>query len=316
MMPDLNSLVLFARVAEANSFSEAARRLGMPISTVSRRVAELEGQLGVRLLERSTRSLRLTDIGSKILGPAQRGAELSETVDDLVSSQLTDVAGLLRLSSPPGLSDTLLAPLVREFQASFPEVRVKVLVTDRTIDSVAEGVDLMFRIGATTSGTLEATKLLSYRHRLLASPFYLESRVSPATPQDLLCHRLLAFSQGRPETTWLFKHANDVDEEAVTFLPHLSTNDQAGLATMLLAGGGIGELPPLVWPELLQQGRLVEVMPRWTLGTVDLWLMHVGRRQAQRPVRAFTEFAARIAPILFPDLPSLQTSRTIGTLEM
>ena len=146
-MADLNSLAIFAKVVEARSFSVAARRLKMPISTVSRRVAELEDQLGVRLLERSTRNLRLSDIGAEILGHAQRAAELSETLDIAVSNQLSTVAGTLRLSAPPSISDTLLAPLLCAFQASYPHVRVEVLVTQRHVDHIAEGVDLAFGSG-------------------------------------------------------------------------------------------------------------------------------------------------------------------------
>src|ERR1700726_4297177 len=118
-MTDLNSLLIFAKVGEANSFSEAARRLKMPTSTVSRRVADLENQLGVRLLERSTRNLRLTDIGSEDLEHARRSAEVNETVDNIASNQ-SDVSGTLRLSAPPSISDTLLVPMVGAFQASYP----------------------------------------------------------------------------------------------------------------------------------------------------------------------------------------------------
>src|ERR1700733_1793226 len=117
-MTDLNSLALFAKVIEAGSFSGAARRLKMPMSTVSRRIAELEDQLGVRLLERSTRNLRLTELGAEILEQAMRSAELSETVENLVSNRLTDVAGTLRLSAMPNVSETLLTPLITAFQAS------------------------------------------------------------------------------------------------------------------------------------------------------------------------------------------------------
>ena len=104
-MTDLNSLTIFAKVVEANSFSEAARRLNMPLSTVSRRIAELEAQLGVRLLERSTRRLRLTDVGSELLEHAQRSVELGETVGDIVSNRRSKVSGVLRLSAPPSISD-------------------------------------------------------------------------------------------------------------------------------------------------------------------------------------------------------------------
>src|SRR5437762_7785470 len=130
MMSDLNALLIFAKVVEANSFSEAARRLKMPISIVSRRIADLEDQLGVRLLERSTRSLRLTDVGSEVLEHAQRCAELSGAVDDIVSSQLSNVSGTLRLSAPPSISDTLLAPLIGAFQQRYPNVSVQIFVTE------------------------------------------------------------------------------------------------------------------------------------------------------------------------------------------
>ena len=148
-MADLNSLMIFAKVVEANSFSEAARRLKMPTSTVSRRVAELEDQLGVRLLERSTRSLRLTDVGSEVLEHAQHSAELSEAVDNIASNHLSNVSGTLRLSAPPSISDSLLAPLVGAFQASYPDVRVQIFITERIVDQIAEGVDLAFRVGRT-----------------------------------------------------------------------------------------------------------------------------------------------------------------------
>jgi DNA-binding transcriptional LysR family regulator len=146
-IPDLNALVVFAKVVEANSFSEAARRLQMPISTVSRRIAELEDELGVRLLDRSTRNLRLTELGAEVLEQAVRGAELSEAVDNIVSNRLSKVSGTLRLSAPPTISDTLLTPIVTAFQAAYPEVRVQIFVTDRHIDHIAEGIDLAFRLG-------------------------------------------------------------------------------------------------------------------------------------------------------------------------
>ena len=126
-MTDLNALIVFAKVVEAKSFSEAARRLGMPVSTVSRRIAELEDQLGIRLLDRSTRSLRLTELGSEILEQAMRSVEVNEAVESIISNKLSNVSGTLRLSAPPSISDTLLTPLVTAFQASYPNVRVQIL---------------------------------------------------------------------------------------------------------------------------------------------------------------------------------------------
>jgi DNA-binding transcriptional LysR family regulator len=299
---DLNSLVIFAKVVEAKGFSEAARRLKIPLSTVSRRVAELEDQLGVRLLERSTRNLRLTNLGAEVLDHAQRCAELSEAVDNLVSNQLSTVAGLLRLSAPPSISDTLLAPLLAAFQASYPNVRVQVLVTDRFVDLIAAGIDLVFRFGLGDS-SLVARKILTYRHQLVASPAYLERVRAPRSPRDLFDHKLLTFSYWRPDNSWTFWHQNGKDQETLSFEPYLSMNDYTGLSAALLAGVGIGDLPPVVKPELIRDGRLVEVMPEWHFRAFDLSVVHLSNRHISRPVRLFKEFAVQASPALFPVLP-------------
>jgi DNA-binding transcriptional LysR family regulator len=302
-MTDLNSLTIFAKVVEANGFSEAARRLKMPTSTVSRRIAELEDQLGVRLLERSTRSLRLTDVGAEVLEHAQRSAELSATIDDIVSNVRSDVAGVLRLSAPPSISDSLIVPLVGAYQSSYPNVRVQIFVSERFVDHIADAVDLAFRFGALKDSSLIAQRILTYRHQLVASPAYLDTCKPPKMPQDLIGHRLLAFSYWKPENSWNFVHTNGRDRETLTFQPCLSMNDFTGLAHALVAGAGIGDLPPLVRPELLRDGLLIEVMPKWRFRSFNLSLVHLGNRYISRPMRLFKEFAAQTAPKLFPKLP-------------
>ena len=303
-MTDLNSLVVFAHVVEANSFSGAARILKMPTSTVSRRIAELEDQLGIRLIERSTRKLRLTDAGSEVLEHARRMVELSDTIENAASNLLSHVSGNLRLASPPSISDTLLAPIIGAFQKTYPEVRVQIFITDRIVDHVSEGVDLTFRVGDLEDSSLVARRILKYRHQLVASPAYMKKHKAPANPRDLLHHRLLAFSFWKPRCHWNFVHVNGKDKERLTFQPYFSMNDYAGLAAALLAGVGIGDLPPLVQPELLHDGRLVEIMPKWKFRNFDLSLVHAGTRHVPRVVRVFKEFAARMAPQLFPELPA------------
>ena len=295
---------MFAKVVEAGSFSEAARRLKMPVSTLSRRVAELEEQLGVRLLERTTRRLRLTDVGAEVLAHAQRGAELSEAVDGLVSHHRTEVAGTLRLSAPPSLSDSLLAPIVQRFQTAHPLVHIQILISERTVDPVAEGIDLAFRVGPLADSSLVVRRLLTYRHQLVASPDYLARHPPPKHPRDLLEHHLLAFSRGKPRYRWTFIQGSSRKEETLTFNPHLAMNDYAGLAAALLAGAGIGDLPPVVQPRLMAKGNLVEVMPGWCFRPFDLTLVHVANRFIPRPVRLFKELAAEVAPKLFPSLPT------------
>ena len=302
-MTDLNSLLVFAGVVDASSFSEAARRLQMPVSTVSRRVAELEDRLGVRLLERSTRNVRLTGIGAEVYEHARRALELREAVENTVSNNQTNVSGLLRLSAPPSISDSLLVPLICAFQASYPNVRIQILISDRLIDHIADEIDLALRVGVLKDSTLVAKKLLTYRHRLVASPAYLASWVIPERPADLLGHRLIAFSKGNRECAWEFTHIGGAEQELVTFPPYLSMNDYAGLAAALVNGAGIGDLPPVVCPALFASGMLVEVLPDWHFPTFDLSLVHLSNRHISRPVRLFKDFASQMAPGLFQGLP-------------
>lgn len=302
-MADLNTLIVLARIVEAGSLSEAARRLGIPVSTVSRRVAALEAQLGVRLLERSTRRLRLTDAGAELMEHAGRAAEISDTVDAIVSNQSSRVHGILRLSAPPSISDSLLAPLIGAFQTAYPDVSVEVFVTDRFVDHVAEGVDVAFRVGPLPDSALIARRVLRYRHQLVASPSYLASHAAPGSPQELGTHRLLAFSLRRPEHRWTFVRGGGEQTEMVQFRPFLGINDYRGLAAAVLAGAGIGELPPIVRPDLLRDGHLVEVMPEWRFRTVDLSMVHTAASHTPRPVRVFKAFAAEMCRTLFPGLP-------------
>jgi DNA-binding transcriptional LysR family regulator len=120
----------------------------------------------------------------------------------------------------------------------------------------------------------------------------------------LLNHRLLAFSYWKPENSWTFLHKNGRDQETLTFEPHLSMNDFSGLATALIAGVGVGDLPPVVQPKLVEEGRLVEVMPDWRFRAHDVSLVHVANRHLSKPCRLFKEFAVRTSQTLFPNLPA------------
>ena len=137
-MADLNSLIVFAKVAEALSFTEAARRLDMPVSTVSRRIADLERQLAVQLLERSTRTLRLTAVGLEVLDFARRAAGANEGVEHVVSNQRAEVSGLVRLAAPPSISDSVLAPIIAAFRRMHDAVRFEALITEQVVDFIAD----------------------------------------------------------------------------------------------------------------------------------------------------------------------------------
>jgi DNA-binding transcriptional LysR family regulator len=298
---NLNSLVLFAKVVEVKSFSAAARHMSMPIATVSRRVAELEDDLGVCLLERSTRSLRLTDVGSEILEQARRTSGIREAITGIVSNHKAVVSGTLRVSAPPTI-DSLLSPLVCAFQSSYPQVRVHVSVTANVPDHLEEDVDVAFRSGPLKDSSLIARKILSYRHRLVASRGYVAKHPLPERPRDLLDHPLVTFSQAPRENVWGLVNSQDGREETLTFLPHLSMNDFSSLTPALLAGAGIGDLPPLVQPQLIKNGDLVEVMPPWRFRSLDLSLLHLGGPHVPKAIRLFKEFATQFAPTLVPSL--------------
>jgi DNA-binding transcriptional LysR family regulator len=301
-MTDLNSLAIFAKVVEANSFSKAARSLNMPISTVSRRISELEDALGARLIERSTRHLRLTDIGIEVLQHARQSVELSEAIEGLRLDKKSDLSGVVRLSTPPNISDTLIAPVVTAFQTAHPGVRVQILVAARPVEHLADGADVAFRVGPLNDSSLVVHKILTYRHQLVASPRYLNEQRAPTSPHELSDHRLIAFSPLKSEVHWTFRHAESGQEETVSFRPYLSMNDFTGLTAALAAGSGIGDLPPIVKPELLRDGRLVEVMPDWHFPTFDFSITYLSDRHPSRQVLAFKDFVCRAVPALFPSL--------------
>jgi len=299
---DLNALAIYARVAEALSFSEAARRLDMPISTVSRKVADLEDSLGVQLIERSTRKLRLTDIGLEVLYEAQRGVETAEAIDAIVSNRLVEVRGRISLSAPPSIADSLLAPLLSAFQSTYPQVSVQVMVTQRFVDHIAEGVDLALRVGELKDSALVARPLLNYRRQLVASPEYIARHDPPKRPQDLSGHRVLAFGTSLAGHRWSFSRGDET--EAVEVRPVLAMNDYAGLARALADGAGIGDLPPIVRPDLMLSGKLIELMPDWKLQTETLSLVRLGNRHVPKALRVFIDFATTRARQVFPDLPA------------
>ena len=302
-MADLNALMIFAKVVEAKSFTEAARRLDMPVSTVSRRVADLEEEFGTRLLVRSKRAVSLTDEGERLIEQARALADINDAVDEARARGRTDASETLRISAPPSISDTVMAPLVAAFRASFPDVGVKVFVSGRIADDFPDGVDLQVKIGPRRSPERGRQRLITYRHQLVASPGYLQNAGPLASPRDLLAHPLLAFAFPGVETTWTLTEIGGSRRETLRFRPYLAISDYAGLTSLMLADGGVGDLPPVVQPELMRDGRLREVLPGWGLPVFDLCLVHPPDREPSGAMRAFEAFAADMLPQLFPELP-------------
>jgi len=303
-LPDLNALAIYATVVESNSFSEAARRLGMPVSTVSRRVSDLERELGVELLERSTRRLHLTPVGAEVFRHAQSGLVLGEAVQDIVNDHLAVISGTLRISTPPNLPGMLIAPMIAELQRLYPRVRVQLFVTERFVDLIAEGIDIAFIVGPLQDANLVSQPILTYCHRVLATPAYLKEHGTPKEPEDLRNHSLLTFSFWHQENTWNFIRIDGTDRRSITFRPYISMNDYGGIIPRLLEGAGIAELPPLLRPDLVERGELIEVMPDWRWPNFDLKVVHSNSRYVPKLVTIFVDLAVQLAPMLFPSLPT------------
>ena len=281
-------MALFVKVVENESFSRAARRESIPVSTVSRKISQLEKALGVRLLERSTRQLRTTEIGQEYYERCRRGLEEFETANLMVTDRQAEVSGRLRLSVPPSISDVIVVPLIEAFQAQYPNAIVNCLVTDRHINHIEDGIDLSLRVGDLKESSLVARRLLRYRSVLVASPGYLERAGVPTHPDELSLHTTVAFSRWEPTVTWSLEHESEIYK--VQIQPRLAMNDYAGVQRAVLDGHGITEIPSIVCGQSLGDGRLVEVMPQWTFAPVALSAIYPSNRNVSRLVRLFKDF--------------------------
>ncbi|VAW73507.1 Transcriptional regulator, LysR family [hydrothermal vent metagenome] len=298
MPPDLNATALFVKVVEYKSFSEASRRLGVPISTVSRKVSDLEKTLGVRLLERSTRQLRLTELGQDYYAYCRRGIEEIETGTLMLSERQAEISGTLRLSIPPGLADRLIVPLASAFQEAYPAVTIRILITERMVDFIQDAVDLALRVGDLKDSSLVARPLIHYRHVLVSSPGYLDAFGLPAHPRDLSAHRMITFNGWFDNASLKLikgRKAHRVKVEGV-----LALNDYAGILSAVESGQGIAEIPSIICGEALHDGRLVEVMPDWRFAPTMLSAVYPGNRNLSRIVRLFKDFCIEQIRALSP----------------
>lgn len=297
-MIDKNAMAIYVKVVENNSFSRAAEREGIPVSTVSRKISELEKALGVRLLERSTRRLRMTEIGQDYYVHCRRGLEEFETANLMVNDQQTQVSGRLRLSVPPSISDVLVIPLIEAFQALYPNAIVNCLVTDRHVNHIEDGIDISLRVGELKDSSLVARRLLRYRSVLVASPGYLERAGAPSHPNELPLHALVAFSRWDPAVTW--QMGNNGETHKVNVQPRIAINDYAGVQSAVINGLGISEIPSIICGPALQDGRLVEIMPKWQFSPVTLSAVYPSNRNLSRLVRLFKDFCVEKIEALVP----------------
>lgn len=280
---DLNSARLFISAVQAGSFSGAATRAEVPLATISRRIRELERQLGVQLLERSTRGIKLTDAGTKLYEQASRGLELMAEGEELVRSDQRRLRGRLRLSIPPGFEPwwTLLA----EFQKQYPEIQIAVFSTERRVDLAQDGIDVALRIGTLADESMVAKRLFAYRHVLVAAPSLLKQLGTPKSPEDM--HRF-------PCGTWASspgaRSVWRLGEEAFSPEPIVAGNDYLMLRQLALKGEIVTELPPFLAQAAIAQGTLKAVLPKHPLPEQSIHLLYPSHRHPSSLVRAYLNF--------------------------
>lgn len=286
---DANDLLLFARVADTGSFSRAAEQLALPKSTVSRRIAALEAQLGERLLTRSTRYLALTDFGQGVASHARRLAEEADAAAAFAQARQETPRGLLKVSLPP-FADRDLAHFLRAFTAAYPLVQLRLDISARNVDLIAEQFDVVIRVARQLpdDATLVARRLRDQIAAIYASPAYLAGHGTPATPEELLQHTAIRLVAGNGETpAWVLVRGKDTWNG----LPDggLSCNSIGLIGEMAVAGAGLASLPDHYAAPLVANGQLVRVLPDWHSPVSSVWAIMPSRRHIPSRTRAFID---------------------------
>jgi DNA-binding transcriptional LysR family regulator len=291
-MRDLNDLQFFAAVVGHGSFSAAGRQLGIPKSRVSRRVALLEERLGVRLIERSTRRLKVTEVGQRVYEHARTAIEAAEAVDEVALRMRSEPRGLVRISCPLGLQP-LISQGLPALLADNPLLRVQIIITNRRVDLIEEGVDIAIRVRERldTDADLQLKRIGASRRILVAAPRLLDKMGRPTAPGDLAGFPILHQQEQPGPSVWtLTNHSGQ--QETVDLKPRLLTGDFATLIDAAREGAGITLLPKANCEAELASGQLVQVLPDWGVGEGILHLVFTSRRGMLPGVRAVVDFAA------------------------
>ena len=284
---DLNELAVFTYVVEHGGFTAAAEATQLPKSNISRRIASLEERLGVRLLERTTRKVHVTEIGDIYYRHCRRMLDEADDADLYVEQAMEIPRGTLRVSATVNVGQHLLAPMAAEFISKYPEVQFELIWTNRLIDVIDEGFDLTIRIGALQDSSLVARRLGQWRLFLYASAEYLKARGTPQNPEDLQDHDCLVMSDMRASNQWMLSKGGITEQVVLT--PRASVNDFDTLRRMVADGGGIAILPNYMHFGDYHS-RLVRVLDDWTGRLTELHAVFPSHRGATPKVRAFLDF--------------------------
>jgi len=291
-MDQLGEISTFVRVVEARSFAAAAQALGVTPSGVSKSIARLESRLGARLLNRTTRSLNLTEAGQAFYSRCRDiMGRLADAESELAASRGT-IRGRLRIDMPVALGRALIvAPLVR-FAESHPDLTLQVSLNDRVVDLVDEGVDVAIRVGQLTDSRLVARRLHTTRIIAMASPAYLARHGTPRQPDDLASHQCVNFFNPNTGQTLDWTFERDGVTRTVGVRSQLSFNSPEAINAAAEAGAGIARSTEYLIADSLRSGRLVRVLPEWNLGSRPISALYLKSPQVNPKVRAVVEFLA------------------------
>lgn len=288
---ELSTLQTFVKVVQAGSFTRAADALGSHKAHVSRAVTQLERQLGVRLLERSTRALSLTEVGREFF---ERAVGILAAVDDaqrVVQKAQGEPRGTLHLSCGVEFGMIAVNDWVARYLQRYPQVRVHADVTNRVVDIVHEGVDLAIRVGPLADSNLAARRLGDLHYGLFAAPAYLARRTLPTSPADLASHDTVVFSVASGSATWTLH--SGTQQQAVALEPRLRANNVFAVRDGAVAALGVAQLPLVVAASALQAEQLVRVLPDWAGAPVPVHAVFASARYLTPKVRAFIDLAAQ-----------------------
>jgi len=290
------AMQLFARVARLGSFSLAGRELGLSQPTASRIVAALEKQVGVPLLRRTTRGVKLTDVGADYLVRAEAIVTALEEANQAARGT-GELKGVLRIACSSVFAVRRIMPILEKFTEPHPELKIEFLIGDHRHEIAAQGVDLAIRIGPSLDPDVVARKIGTNARLLVAAPSYLDRRGTPQRPRDLLKHAIIVGPTGRSTSGWTFRKSgqNEVLRVSGRFLI-----DGMDAATSAAVNGlGILSTGKLSCLEELQQGTLVQVLADWQMDAADAFVVLVDGRMAKPSAKAFADFIAKEAQALF-----------------
>lgn len=285
---DLAKLRVFVAVAEAGSFTAAAERLALTKSAVSQGLATLERDLGIQLVQRSTRRLAITQAGEAFLAECRALLDQAGQVFERARARQGELSGLLRVTSPADMA-SLVAPLIAEYAACHPQMRVEYLATDQLVDLVQEHVDLSLRVTGARDSGLRAAGLAELQPWCVASPAYLEAHGTPRRVEDLLEHEWIAFT--RLPNPWSLRCRVGRREVTVRLRGRISTSTSSAGRALALAGAGIHGAPDFTLRGDVEAGRLVRVLPGARLPPIALYAAWPGRMEPPARTRAFIELA-------------------------